>query len=53
MLQFRLERGDDEIKYCRKIKLMQRAHLALMRSKHDIARCRDDVGPSRGKNICN
>jgi hypothetical protein len=35
MLQFRLERGDDEIKYCQKMKLMQRANLALMRSKRD------------------
>jgi hypothetical protein len=44
ILQFRLERGDDRIKYCRKIKWRQRARLGSMGRK------RDTVNLARQKN---
>jgi hypothetical protein len=40
MLQFRFERGGDGTKRYRKLKRGQRAHLDLIRSKHDTARRR-------------
>jgi hypothetical protein len=48
MLEFRLERGDDEMKRYRKMKQRQRARLDSMERKHDTARWRDDVGRRRG-----
>jgi hypothetical protein len=48
MLQFRLERGGDGTKCCRKMQQRQRAHLGSMRRKHDTGRWNDDVGWRRG-----
>jgi hypothetical protein len=48
MLQFQLERGDDETNYCRNMKRSQRAHLGSMKKKCDMVRWRDDVGRRRG-----
>jgi hypothetical protein len=48
MLQFRLERGDDMMKHCRKMKRRHRAHLDLMRRKRDTVRRYDDVDRRRG-----
>jgi hypothetical protein len=44
MLQFRLERGGDEIKRCQKMKRRQQARLGSMGNKRDMMRRCDDVG---------
>jgi hypothetical protein len=43
MFWFRLERGDDGTKRCRKMKRRQRACLGSMERKRDTARWRGDV----------
>jgi hypothetical protein len=35
MLQFQLERGDDAMMCCQKMKWRHRAHLGFMERKHD------------------
>jgi hypothetical protein len=47
MLQFRLERGGNGIKRCRKMKWRQRARLGLMGRKCDLTRQCDNVGRRR------
>jgi hypothetical protein len=44
MVQFRLKRGGDEMKHCRKMKRRQRAHLGSMGRKRDTVRQCGDVG---------
>jgi hypothetical protein len=48
MLQFQLERGDDEMKYYRKMKWRHRARLDSIGRKCDTARRCDDVDRRRG-----
>jgi hypothetical protein len=47
MLQFRLERGGDGTKCCRKMQQRQRAHLGSMRKYRDTAQLCDDVDRRR------
>jgi hypothetical protein len=48
ILQFRLERGSDGMKYCRKMKQRQQAHLGSMGRKCDMTRWHGDIGRRRG-----
>jgi hypothetical protein len=48
MLQYRLERGGDGMKRCRKMKRRQRARLGSMGRKRDMVQRRGDVGRRRG-----
>jgi hypothetical protein len=47
MLQFRLERGGNRTKRCRKMKWRQRARLNSMGRKCDLTRQRDNAGRRR------
>jgi hypothetical protein len=48
MLQFQLQRRGDGMKYCQKIKRMQRAYLSSIEKKRDTTRRRDGVDQRRG-----
>jgi hypothetical protein len=48
ILHFWLEREDDGMKYYRKMKRRQRAHLDSMRMKYDTVWQREDVDRRRG-----
>jgi hypothetical protein len=47
MLQFRLKKGGDGTKRCRKMKRRQRANLISMGRKRDARQC-GDIGRTRG-----
>jgi hypothetical protein len=47
MLQFQLERRDDVMKCCRKMKRRQRAHLDSMRRKRNMT-WQNDIARRRG-----
>jgi hypothetical protein len=47
MLQFRLEWGGDETKYCQKMKRRQQDRLNFMGRKYDTVRRHCDVGRRR------
>jgi hypothetical protein len=48
ILRFRLERGSNETKCCRKMKRRQRAHRASLGRKCDTARRHGNIGQRRG-----
>jgi hypothetical protein len=48
IFQFWLKRGGDGIKYYRKMKRRQRAHLGSMGRKRDMTQWCDEVGQWRG-----
>jgi hypothetical protein len=48
MLPFRLERGGDRMKRCRKMKRRRQTHLGSIRRKRDMAWWRGNVGWRRG-----
>jgi hypothetical protein len=54
MLRFQLERGGDGMKFCRKMKRKQRAHLGSIGRKHGMAQreatlAGGETAPQRGK----
>jgi hypothetical protein len=50
MLRFWLERGDDGMKHCWKMKRIQRARLSMGRKRDTALRC-GDVGRRRGGTV--
>jgi hypothetical protein len=48
MLQFQLERGDNGMKHCQKMKRSQQARLVSMERKRDMAQWCDYIGRRRG-----
>jgi hypothetical protein len=47
-MRFWLERGGDEMKRCRRMKRMQRAHLSFMERKRDMVHRCGDIDRRRG-----
>jgi hypothetical protein len=51
ILWFQLEKGDDGMKCCQKMKRRQRGHLGSMGMKHDVVQQRGDDGRRRGGTV--